>query len=343
MVDNIHQKRIWRPWNQCGSICLHLRRHIWNSRVHERSVTSSGHEGTPAWTKAKPSLSRRSHRKTYRPPEARIYHSCVEQDSVHLKFNSACKHTAWSTSLSPRVADDAGLGQFDCTRPVSRKKNTLARTFSWPGVEATAILAATITWWHGNIDCGCSRFKLLNCFSWAEYWLLWKKWWHHVIIGIKHDCVCRAAPSWSLGAARQLPREFDTNNTHTIMFDPLTKDSSIHDNYLTFPRRILPTRCLKFINNGLSQWENTFHMQHLISLANIVPTWHKIIDGNVFIFLSANAYTYGAVISNSIPGNQSQTHINQSQISLATSVVVNYYTAMIHCARALLGTIVWQL
>ena len=30
MVDNIHQKCIWRPWNQCGSICLDLRRHIWN-------------------------------------------------------------------------------------------------------------------------------------------------------------------------------------------------------------------------------------------------------------------------------------------------------------------------
>ena len=81
MVDNIHQKRMWRPWNQCGSICLHLRRHIWNSRVHERSVTSSGHEGTPAWTKAKPSSSRRSHRKTYRPS---IF---IGKDSVHKKFN----------------------------------------------------------------------------------------------------------------------------------------------------------------------------------------------------------------------------------------------------------------
>ena len=30
----------------------------------------------------------------------------------------------------------------------------------------------------------------------------------------------RAAPSWSPGAARQHPREFDSNNTHTIMFDP---------------------------------------------------------------------------------------------------------------------------
>ena len=44
--------------------------------AHKRIVTSSGHEGTPAWTKAKPSLS--IHRKTYRPAEARIYHSCVE-------------------------------------------------------------------------------------------------------------------------------------------------------------------------------------------------------------------------------------------------------------------------
>ena len=80
MVDNIHQKRIWRPWNQCGSICLHLRHHIWNSHTtsHLKFVTSSGHEGTPAWTKAKPSSSRRSYRKTYRPAEARIYHSCVE-------------------------------------------------------------------------------------------------------------------------------------------------------------------------------------------------------------------------------------------------------------------------
>ena len=99
MVDNIHHKRSWRPWNQRGSICLHLRRHIWNSRVHERSVTSwSAHEGTPAWTKAKPSSSRRSHRKTYRPAEARIYHSCVElaifigKGSVHIKFSFWTPH-----------------------------------------------------------------------------------------------------------------------------------------------------------------------------------------------------------------------------------------------------------
>ena len=30
-----------------------------------------------------------------------------------------------------------------------------------------------------------------------------------------------AVPLWLPGAVRQHPREFDTNNTHTIMFDPL--------------------------------------------------------------------------------------------------------------------------
>ena len=33
-------------------------------------------------------------------------------------------------------------------------------------------------------------------------------------------CVYWAAPSWSPGAVRQHPREFDTNNTHIIMFGP---------------------------------------------------------------------------------------------------------------------------
>ena len=36
-------------------------------------------------------------------------------------WNSVFKHTAWSTSLLPREADDAGLAQFGFTRPVSRK------------------------------------------------------------------------------------------------------------------------------------------------------------------------------------------------------------------------------
>ena len=37
----------------------------------------------------------------------------------------------------------------------------------------------------------------------------------------------RAAPSWSPCAARKHPREFDTNNTHKIMFDPLNINSKV--------------------------------------------------------------------------------------------------------------------
>ena len=162
IVSNINQKRIWSPWNQCRSICLHLRRHIWNLRVHERSITSSGHKGTPAWTKAKPSSSRRSHRITYQPSEAQIYHSFVDLpfslERAVCIWNSAFKHTAWSTSLSPREADDAGLGAVRFHRPSLPQQ--LARAFSRPGVEATPILATEVTSWHGNGDCGCSRFKL---------------------------------------------------------------------------------------------------------------------------------------------------------------------------------------
>ena len=162
MVDNIHQKRIWRPWNQCGSICLHLRRHISNSRVHEPSVTSSGHEGTPAWTKAKPSSSRRSHRKMYRPAEVRIYHSCVElaifieKGSVHLKFSF------WTHSMINFIVATGSRwrrsGAVRFHTPSLPQK--LPRAFLRLGVEATPILATEITRWHGNGDRCCSRFKL---------------------------------------------------------------------------------------------------------------------------------------------------------------------------------------
>ena len=163
MVDNIHQKCSWRPWNQHRSICLHLRRHIWNSRLHERSITSSAREGTPAWTKAKPSSSRRSHRKTYWPAEARIYHNCVElaifigKGSVHLKF-SFWTHRMINFVVATRSRWRlSGVVRFH-TLSLPQK---LSRTsVSRPGVETTPILATEITCWHGNGDCGYSRFTL---------------------------------------------------------------------------------------------------------------------------------------------------------------------------------------
>ena len=54
MVDQIPQKRILRPRNQWESHCLHRRPHIWNSRTSGASRHHGAHEGTPAWTKAKP-------------------------------------------------------------------------------------------------------------------------------------------------------------------------------------------------------------------------------------------------------------------------------------------------
>ena len=89
----------------------------------------------------------------------------------------------------------------------------LARAFSRPGVEATPILATEITWWHGNGDCGYSNIKLLLM---SRILVVVKK-----MVLSRRRAITRAATSWSPGAARQHPREFDTNNTHTTMFDPL--------------------------------------------------------------------------------------------------------------------------
>ena len=130
IVDDIHQKRSWRPWNQRGSICLHLRRHIWNS-----SVTSSAHEGTPAWTKAKPSSSRRTHRKTYRPAEARIYHSCVElaifigKGSVHMKFRFWTHHMTNFVVATGSRWRRSGVVRFHTLSHPQK----LSRAFSRPG------------------------------------------------------------------------------------------------------------------------------------------------------------------------------------------------------------------
>ena len=131
------------------------------------SVTSSGHEGTPAWTKAKSSPGRRSHRKTYRPAEARIYHSCVElaifirKGSVHLKFSFETHRMINYVVATESRWRRSGAVRFH-TPSLPQK---MARAFSRPGVEATAILATKITWWHGNGDCGdLLSIQTLNCF-----------------------------------------------------------------------------------------------------------------------------------------------------------------------------------
>ena len=165
MVDQIPQKRILRPRNQWESNCLHRRPHIWNSRTSGASRHHGAHEGTPAWTKAKPSSSGRSHLKTYRPVQVRIYTICVElaivvrKDSVPQKFSFETHHMI--DDVVAVVKRWRHSGAVRLTRSGSRKK--LPRARSRLGVEATAILANKITWWHGNVDGDWSRlsFNLL--------------------------------------------------------------------------------------------------------------------------------------------------------------------------------------
>ena len=146
MLDQIPPKRILWSWNQWESHCLHRRPHIWNSRTSG----ASRHQNTRELPlEQKVNLHQIGDPiKTYRPVQVRVYIVCVK-----LAF----KHTTWTTMLSPckrwRHSDAVRL-----TASGSRKK--MARALSPPGVGATAILATKITWWHGNADYDCSRFKL---------------------------------------------------------------------------------------------------------------------------------------------------------------------------------------
>ena len=87
MVDNIHQKRIWRPWNQCGSLCLHLRRQIWNSCTSG----SSRHRDT----RELPLEQRPNHHDTGCPvPDVSIYYmSNINELPDGILFHWFCKCT----------------------------------------------------------------------------------------------------------------------------------------------------------------------------------------------------------------------------------------------------------
>ena len=124
MVDHIHQKCIWRTWDQCGSICLHLRRHIWNSRT---SVTSRHRDTRELPLEQRPNL-RQSGDSIEKHTDLLKHRYIIILKNLPFSlertvciWNSAFKHTAWSTLLSPWEADDAGLAQFDFTGSASRK------------------------------------------------------------------------------------------------------------------------------------------------------------------------------------------------------------------------------
>ena len=91
IVDQIPQKRIYGPETNgnpivyIGDVAFEIR-----ARAVRHGITEHT-RGTPAWTKANPSSSGRSHYKTYRPVQVRIYTIYVElaifvrKDSVPQK------------------------------------------------------------------------------------------------------------------------------------------------------------------------------------------------------------------------------------------------------------------
>ena len=88
MVDQIPQKRILRPRNQWESHCLHRRPHIWNSHTSGASRHHGAHEGTPAWTKAKPFIRWAIPLKDIPTCSSTdIYHMCRTR---HFRSNGQC-------------------------------------------------------------------------------------------------------------------------------------------------------------------------------------------------------------------------------------------------------------
>ena len=107
-------------------------------------------------------------------------------------------------NLASGEADDAGLAHFDFTRSVSRKN--WQAYFRDRGVEATAILATKITWCHGNGDCGCSRWQILNPAQRSQN-----------------------VPKFSLEKILKLYTENDPRNPHTGQRDRTTTKETIQD------------------------------------------------------------------------------------------------------------------
>ena len=110
---------------------------------------------------------KRSHRKTYQPAEARIYHSCVELTILIGKGQCASEIQLLNTPH-----DQLRCHHGKQMTPVWRSSishaqsltKTSTRIFA-TGVEATLMLAPEKTRWHGNGDYGCSRFKLWIAFD----------------------------------------------------------------------------------------------------------------------------------------------------------------------------------
>ena len=115
-VDNIHQKRIWRPWNQCGSIFLtYATSHLKFFASRHRDTRELPLEQRPNLHQAGDPIEK--HTDLLKHGYIIVVFSLERTVSSEIQLLN-------TTSLSPRDADDVGLAQFDFTRPVSRETGT---------------------------------------------------------------------------------------------------------------------------------------------------------------------------------------------------------------------------
>ena len=143
MVDHIHQERIWCPWNQCGSVYLWCR--IWNSHTsgasHHRDTREPPLEQRPNLDQAGNPIEKHTNllKHGYIILVKNLPFSLGRKVRI---WNSAFKHIAWSTSLSPREDrwHRSGTVRFH-TLSLPQK---LALAFLRPGTEATTMPATVV-------------------------------------------------------------------------------------------------------------------------------------------------------------------------------------------------------
>ena len=158
MVDQIPQKRILRPWNQWESHCLHRRPHIWNSHT---SGASHDHNTRELALKQKLNFHQLG-------VTIKRHHMCrsrhfVEKDSCAKEIqllNTPHDRRRYRQAMTQHWFSSINTICSPQKKTKKKRKKKLACALSRPGVGATVVLTAKITWWHGNADWDCSPLKL---------------------------------------------------------------------------------------------------------------------------------------------------------------------------------------
>ena len=229
--------------------------------AHERIVTSSGHEGTSAWTKAKPSWSRWSHRKYQ-----------LQGKQMTPVWGGSISHAQPPAKTITRIFAIGGGGDCDTCH-----KNNV------------------VTWQRRPRLLSIQNFKLLLM---SRILLaVEKKRWHHVIIGIKHDCVCifgvklpmvlsRRAGRWLGDQAITSVRPSEAWKT---LFWPVNGSVGSHDQPLPFygmSVRQSVSPCVRpsgefsghLPENDWREWPEILHADVFWPSKELISSWSRSVD-----------------------------------------------------------------